>query len=613
MLKFTRYLPLLFLFLFANADTVFQSDWSMGSGLEGPSPIWLSFFHMESGIDITETGLIKMGTGITSYEEQIIASGFGGNGFSTPGDFDGDGDIDIICDDTNQWEFNLYENLDGAGTQWQQHYIFDMPSIPNKEAEAVDLDADGDLDLLTATGGYFTFWENSDGSGLNWEQHNLVSDSIGDATDLFSVDIDNDGDLDVIGSDNLVNHAIYAWENLDGMGHQWQEHIVVQSTDGWPMNIEEADIDNDNDSDLFFTNENSSNAWTGWFEYQGNWTWQINKVTDAPAAQSLSTADYDNDGDMDYSIATGEYYIIWMNIDGVGGSWQYNYCSGLPGYNILYSQSRDIDNDGDIDIIGSGYKNDANDVLYVFENLDGLGTNWTTHVLFTDYSDVYFRGIADVNNDGYMNIIGSVVPLNILWCSIVGPAHEGWLQSTILDAQEYPLWESIAWTSDEPGGTDITFLLRSSNDSENMGDWCNTISAPGSLTGYIDSTHRFIQYMACLTTDSDNYTPALDEISLVLTSTGIEDENKLETITISAYPNPFNNEVSIAVPMFMDDASEVSIYDISGKLVIVLTERTEDAFLWNGRNTSGQITPVGAYVVRYVSGELSSTTRILKL
>ena len=611
MLKY-RLCAILISFLFcAHADTVSQTDWSEGPGEEGPVLQWLNSFSIGSGVDITNPGFVKMGTSIAIYEETVISPTFGSYGYASPGDFDGDGDIDVICDDMDKWEFALFENMDGVGTQWQQHFIFDMPWIPNKRTEVVDFDMDGDLDLLTATGPYFTFWENSDATGLNWEQH-TISDKYGDACDIFSVDIDNDGDLDVIGTDNQLFHIISAWENLDGIGHTWTEHIVYQSEKAWPKYILIADIDNDNDWDFFFSTHATSYTPFGWFENLGDWTWKEH-IIHTTRARSLSTADYDNDGDMDLALSSNGLCEIWENVDGAGEDWEVHSCGSIPGYSIADIHSVDIDNDGDIDIVASGLIAYADDILVIFENLDGHGITWGKTLLRTGYPTVKYRAISDINMDGYTDLLANLRNPSVVWCDVTGPAHTGWVESAILDVTEYPLWESISWISDEPTGTDVSFLLRSSNDPEDMGAWCDTIFAPGNLTGYIDSTHRYIQYIACLTTDSDEYAPILDEVSLIWSSSGIEDGDTDQTLIISVSPNPSCNEVSIMVPVWGNDVAEVSIYDISGKLVRVVTERVNDVFHWDCRSTSGQIIPVGTYIVRCVSGDISSTALLVRL
>ncbi len=316
---------------------------------------------------------------------------------------------------------------------------------------------------------------------------------------------------------------------------------------------------------------------------------------------------------MDLAMAISSSCRIWENLDGEGGSWEFHNCPGVAGYMFCDINSVDIDADGDMDIVGSGLQNYVDDILVIFENLDGRGSEWIHHAIRTENALARFKGISDVNNDGYIDVLGAVSGPSVLWCDVMGPAHAGWVQSSILDVTEYPDWESISWISTEPSGTDVSFLLKSSNNPEDMGVWCDTISDPGNLTGYIDSTHRYIQYLACMTTDSDNYGPVLDEVSLVWSNTGIEGEAGDYAPPISVSPNPACNEVSITVPTWGQDIAEVSIYDISGKLVVVVTNRINGAFQWDCRSASGLVIPSGIYIVRCVSGDLSSTTRLVRL
>jgi hypothetical protein len=72
------------------------------------------------------------------------------------GDFDGDGDIDVVVGEhRNPGRINrviLFENLDGRGGAWRLHVIDQGPSnvIDHHDGTiAVDLDGDGDLDIVS--------------------------------------------------------------------------------------------------------------------------------------------------------------------------------------------------------------------------------------------------------------------------------------------------------------------------------------------------------------------------------------------------------------------------------------------------------------------------------
>lgn len=197
------------------------------------------------------------------WEEHLV------NGNTSPqqhggiavGDLDGDGDMDVSRVD--RW----YENADGKGTAWIEHV-----NIPFGEnglsgwglsgrARILDLDGDGHNDLVETESdvpnGRVAWFANPDGKGLRWVEH-LVKDST-DGQDFHSLlleDFDGDGDLDIFSAgagSSAGTPKSYIWENLDGKGGSWKEHVIF---DG-PQSIHEAtaaDLDGDGDMDILAVN-----------------------------------------------------------------------------------------------------------------------------------------------------------------------------------------------------------------------------------------------------------------------------------------------------------------------------------------------------------------------
>ena len=60
---------------------------------------------------------------------------------------------------------------------------------------------------------------------------------------------------------------------------------------------------------------------------------------------------------------------------------------------------------------------------------------------------------------------------------------------------------------------------------------------------------------------------------------------------------------------------ELSVYDMSGRLVGVLADRVFTAgtheVTWNGRDLSGARVPSGTYMARVVSGQDAQTTKLM--
>ena len=63
----------------------------------------------------------------------------------------------------------------------------------------IDVDGDGDIDVLSASRGDDTIaWsENLDGSGGSWSYHEIYTAADG-AFSVFGIDLDGDDDVDVV-------------------------------------------------------------------------------------------------------------------------------------------------------------------------------------------------------------------------------------------------------------------------------------------------------------------------------------------------------------------------------------------------------------------------------
>ncbi|MBD3277684.1 MAG: T9SS type A sorting domain-containing protein, partial [Candidatus Aegiribacteria sp.] len=160
--------------------------------------------------------------------------------------------------------------------------------------------------------------------------------------------------------------------------------------------------------------------------------------------------------------------------------------------------------------------------------------------------------------------------------------------------------------------TELFFQLRSSNDWEEMGSWCDTIFQPGSLEGYIDSTHRYIQYRVGMTADTAYQSPMLDEVRIYWTNLGIEGDGEDVQFSLEVFPNPAAGAVNVAVPaLFAEDVS-LDIYDLAGRHLLSLDSDT-NVFQWDGRDQWGNTVPSGLYIVRGRFEGRTISTRVLKL
>ena len=72
--------------------------------------------------------------------------------------------------------------------------------------------------------------------------------------------------------------------------------------------------------------------------------------------------------------------------------------------------------------------------------------------------------------------------------------------------------------------------------------------------------------------------------------------------TIINYPNPFNAETRISFSLVRTGHAEVTVFDITGKLVADLYNRRANAGIhsvsWNGSSNAGQSVSSGVYFCR---------------
>lgn len=172
------------------------------------------------------------------------------------GDLDNDNDMDIVRGDA--W----FENIDGRGKEWKQNKVLipEGGSRPDKYGLALktwvyDLDKDGDLDIIEAeadTKDGRVFWfENQNNSGT-WVFHLVSNNHTGqDFHSLALADFDNDGDIDIFSGGGPLSqetHKMFIWENKNGDGSEWVEHLILEGKRCHEAVA--ADVDNDGDIDI---------------------------------------------------------------------------------------------------------------------------------------------------------------------------------------------------------------------------------------------------------------------------------------------------------------------------------------------------------------------------
>ncbi|MEZ6083096.1 MAG: FG-GAP-like repeat-containing protein [Phycisphaerae bacterium] len=209
-------------------------------------------------------------------------------------DLDGDGDYDVLSASSEDGKTSWYENTDGLGTFGPRRDIAHSNNVFS--VYAADLDGDGDSDVLTASWGSFTieWYENLDGMG-NFGSLQLIASNRPFAHSAIATDLDGDGDLDVLsasGGDDKI-----AWyENIDGLGDFGPQQIISATADG-AYTVFTIDLDGDGDADVLSASENDDKI--AWYENKSLNDCNRNGTPDGCDIADATSTDCNNNGEPD--------------------------------------------------------------------------------------------------------------------------------------------------------------------------------------------------------------------------------------------------------------------------------------------------------------------------
>jgi hypothetical protein len=548
------------------AGTASQTDWSGGDGVPGPVIDWGNAFSATTGIDCfsipSDIYLLR------SDEEHTVRADYVQAVSVYSADVNGDGYIDILGASVGADDVTWWENVDGSGTNWVEHTVdgdFDYAS----SVYCADVDGDGHMDVLASAmiAGDITWWENVDGSGTSWAEHTVDGD-FGWATSVYTSDINGDGHMDVLGASTNQDDITW-WENVDGSGTGWVEHVVDGDFDG-ARSVSSADINGDGDMDVLGAAGIADDI-TWWENVNGSGNSWVKQTVDGDFAYATSvhTSDINGDGFMDVlgTACDADDITWWENVNGSGTSWVEHTVDGdFDGACSVFAS--DVDGDGWMDVLGAAC--DADDITW-WENMDGSGTSWTEHAVDGDFDYAISVHSSDVDGDGYVDILGAAYYADDIawWDHLPLYVSSGSLESSVLNVQEIPDWQAIDWISTEPYGTSVAFQVRASDDPSGMGAWSDTLASPSDLSGHLTAGDDYLQYRAILTTTDRVITPVLDDVTVTWLVTGIEDESAAvdALVLYGALRNPSFGGVTLLFSLPADSWVELTVHDLSGRVI----------------------------------------------
>lgn len=189
-------------------------------------------------------------------------------------DFDGDGDADLLGTIRGIDEIVWYENTSTNGNiNWTKHIVDNQSNCPT-HGNPVDMDGDGDQDIVMALGFLYrpgskdptdsqvpedsqiVWYENDNATRSPWKKH-LVQGSFNDAFEATGADLDDDGDIDIVAT-SWRNPGRVAWfENTGDPRGEWIHHPLKENWTGANQVIV-ADMNGDGRPDIIACSEKTS-------------------------------------------------------------------------------------------------------------------------------------------------------------------------------------------------------------------------------------------------------------------------------------------------------------------------------------------------------------------
>lgn len=321
-------------------------------------------------------------------------------------DIDADGDIDVLATTRDGNQVLFYENNGAVGAPGFSRRVLDGEVSGAVFVTTGDIDGDGKLDILVAgeNNNQIIWYRNNGDRPTTFERrfirNGLAPDPNLDYAKTIAVgDIDGDGDLDIVfGSEN---ENLVGWYENQGRGASFVEHTLTTSADHIKQ-VKLADVDRDGDLDILVVSSDDNTA--ALFENRGGRpaTFVRKVITNAAyGARSIHAVDIDRDGDIDVVIASRRDNRIVLHVNS-----SIHRSAILEGERVVntYRQTRsaaaaDIDGDGLMDIVST-----ANEVVAWHRNVGGSPPNFESMIIDTGFTGGRWVTTGDVDGDGDIDI-----------------------------------------------------------------------------------------------------------------------------------------------------------------------------------------------------------------
>jgi len=315
-------------------------------------------------------------------------------------DIDNDGDLDIVT--ANGYETEppqLYLN-DGTGYSTPVAGIaIDPVDYIDYQNDVVfgDVDGDGDFDLIF--GDYFypkTLYLNN-GDGTFGSGIEISTDDIYTSQMLLG-DVDNDGDLDFIAGNNGESNRLYLNQSNDNPFSDVNGSDIAAATNN-TVGLAVADFNLDGKLDIIAGNNSGANSTVHYIQDPIG-TFTANAFGDPIVSGNVAVGDVNNDGQPDLAVAPvgiGEN-SLYQNDD--GDMLAEGFITADNDFTVSLAFG-DLNNDGWLDLV-AGNTNTTVNRLYLN---NGSGSFPAGANITSDANSTSKILLGDLNHDGFLDVV----------------------------------------------------------------------------------------------------------------------------------------------------------------------------------------------------------------
>jgi len=284
--------------------------------------------------------------------------------------------------------------------RFKKHVLFSKFEEYVSEGVAVgDVNKDGKKDVLAGT-----FWFEAP----SWKMHEIDVPEIhsiggyGNSFLNFSMDVNQDGWVDMIRIGFPSKEAMW-YENPKNKPGHWKGRLVYPSVGNESPAF--VDIDGDGKLDLLCNDpQQKKMIWVSPPRTKGDTAWTTYTISsDTLIGTNLFThglgyGDINGDGRKDVVIRSG-----WWEApeDRKQSNWKYHPAD--LGGECSEMFVIDVDGDGDNDVISASAHNYG--IWWHEQVKEGDSVSWKTHEIFKEFSQSHGMALADINQDGYPDLI----------------------------------------------------------------------------------------------------------------------------------------------------------------------------------------------------------------